>query len=60
MKISDEIFNLTFDRRIPLYTTIEVTYRCNLNCVHCYLPLSYRTKKFMSKELLKRTIKELS
>ena len=25
--------------RIPLGGTIELTYRCNLNCVHCYCNL---------------------
>ena len=24
-------------RRIPIEGTVETTYRCNLNCVHCYV-----------------------
>ncbi len=27
----------TFDRRIPLTAHCELTYRCNLACVHCYV-----------------------
>jgi MoaA/NifB/PqqE/SkfB family radical SAM enzyme len=25
-----------FDKRIPQEGTFELTYRCNLNCAHCY------------------------
>ena len=28
-------FNTT-DKRVPLYGQIELTYRCPLDCVHCY------------------------
>ncbi|MDI6642250.1 MAG: radical SAM protein, partial [Elusimicrobiota bacterium] len=35
--ISTEIFNLTYKKNIPLYTVFEITYRCNLNCCHCYI-----------------------
>lgn len=24
------------DRRVPLYGHVDVTYRCNLRCIHCY------------------------
>ena len=60
MTISDEIFNLTFKNRIPLYTTIEVTYKCNLQCIHCYLPTNCRTKKDLSTDVIKKTIKNIS
>ena len=30
-----ESFN-TIDKRVPLYGQIELTYRCPLDCVHCY------------------------
>jgi radical SAM protein with 4Fe4S-binding SPASM domain len=59
MNISDEIFDLTFKNRIPLYTTLEVTYKCNLDCVHCYIPKHYRIKKDLNFEIIKKTIKEI-
>lgn len=31
-----------YSNRIPVDGTIELTYRCNLNCVHCYIPPNYR------------------
>lgn len=42
MSLSDELFSLSFKDRIPLYTTLEITYRCNLSCIHCYIPKEYR------------------
>ncbi len=59
MKVSEEIFNITFQKRIPLYTTIEITYKCNLNCIHCYLPEYYKTKKTMTTEKIKNVIKQI-
>ncbi|MFQ3675258.1 MAG: radical SAM protein [Endomicrobiia bacterium] len=59
MTISDEIFDITFKNRIPLYTTIEVTYKCNLKCIHCYLPTNYRTKKDLSTEVIKKVIRDI-
>jgi radical SAM protein with 4Fe4S-binding SPASM domain len=37
-------------KRIPLRVMFELTYRCNFNCRHCYLPLEYR-KTAKSREL---------
>ncbi|MBN2302214.1 MAG: radical SAM protein [Lentisphaerae bacterium] len=31
-----KILQKTFDKRIPLSAHIELTYRCNLSCIHCY------------------------
>lgn len=31
-----EILEKAFNRKIPINAQIELTYRCNLNCVHCY------------------------
>jgi radical SAM protein with 4Fe4S-binding SPASM domain len=40
--LSDEEFirqfqNKALAQRIPLSGSVELTYRCNLNCIHCYL-----------------------
>ncbi len=32
-----EFYQLTFERRHPLFAMIELTYRCNLRCHHCYI-----------------------
>jgi MoaA/NifB/PqqE/SkfB family radical SAM enzyme len=31
-----KILQKTFERKIPFNAQIELTYRCNLSCVHCY------------------------
>ena len=37
-EVSDnKIFTKARERFIPLNATFELTYRCNLSCVHCYL-----------------------
>lgn len=37
--------------RIPVNGTLEMTYRCNLNCVHCYCNLAVSDAKARSQEL---------
>jgi radical SAM protein with 4Fe4S-binding SPASM domain len=32
----DGVLRAAFERCVPLYTTFEITQRCNLRCVHCY------------------------
>ncbi|MFH1191651.1 MAG: radical SAM protein [Candidatus Omnitrophota bacterium] len=32
------------DKSFPLRVMFELTYRCNFNCKHCYVPKSYRKK----------------
>lgn len=38
-------------RRIPVNGTIELTYRCNLNCVHCYCNLAVNDTTAREQEL---------
>jgi len=41
----EQFITIARERRIPLVGSIELTYRCNLGCVHCYLgPQSERHK----------------
>lgn len=35
---SARLFELTVQKLIPFSMTVEITYRCPLRCVHCYLP----------------------
>jgi len=30
------------EKRFPLRAMLEITYRCNFNCLHCYIPESFR------------------
>jgi radical SAM protein with 4Fe4S-binding SPASM domain len=39
------------DKRIPLTGSIEVTARCNLRCVHCYINLPLNDRAAQEKEL---------
>jgi len=38
------IHNSAKDRGFPLRVMFELTYRCNFDCKHCYVPLNYRRK----------------
>jgi len=38
----DVIIKKALEKNIPLYATIELTYRCNLKCVHCFIPEGLR------------------
>ncbi len=46
-------------RRVPLNATVELTYRCNNNCVHCYCSLPASHRKAMSTELSTEEVKTL-
>jgi radical SAM protein with 4Fe4S-binding SPASM domain len=46
-------------RRIPLDGTIETTYRCNLNCVHCYVNEPAGSREERERELSLERLKQL-
>ncbi len=39
--------------KIPTYATIELTYGCNLRCVHCYNPTHVARNELMTEEILR-------
>lgn len=39
------------EERLPLVGSLELTYRCNLNCVHCYCNLPVGDRAAQAKEL---------
>ncbi|HOI95870.1 MAG TPA: radical SAM protein [Syntrophobacter fumaroxidans] len=39
------------ERRIPLHGTIETTFRCNLNCVHCYVSKPFHSGRTRAREM---------
>jgi radical SAM protein with 4Fe4S-binding SPASM domain len=46
-------------RRIPIDGTIETTYRCNLNCVHCYVNEPADSQDVRARELPTRRLMSL-
>jgi len=51
--------NQAFEQRIPLKATIELTYGCNLRCVHCYNP-THKAKGELSTQDFYRIIDQLA
>ena len=47
----EQFITMARQRRIPLAGSIELTYRCNLGCVHCYLGSRGERQKHRAKEL---------
>lgn len=53
MHFSDFISELLEKRcgRVPLFGTLETTFRCNLNCIHCYVNQPVHEPKIQNREL---------
>ncbi len=51
--------NQAFEKRIPVKATIELTYGCNLRCVHCYNP-THKAKGELSTQEFYRSIDQLA
>lgn len=47
------------DRRFPLGGMFELTDRCNMNCVHCYINQPATNKTVVDKELSTRQVKNI-
>lgn len=59
---SGNLFNRSFDLQKPLRGQIELTYRCNLHCVHCYTDCFNNPadiKKEMTTDMIFRLIDEI-
>ncbi len=48
------------DAQIPVRSSFELTYGCNLNCVHCYNPTHRRLPHEISTEKIYKTLEEIS
>jgi radical SAM protein with 4Fe4S-binding SPASM domain len=46
-------------RRLPIQGTVETTFRCNLNCVHCYVNQPVRDRAARERELGTARLKTL-
>ena len=61
--ITSRLTEISLNKNIPLIGTLELTYRCPLKCVHCYLPqtqgrLPVLKKKELSTEDWKRVLRQ--
>lgn len=45
MQLLAELNNISLNKNIPLFLTLELTKKCPLNCIHCYLPTSHKIEK---------------
>jgi len=45
--------------RLPLSGSIEITFKCNLRCIHCYIP-DYSGRGEMSTDEIKRILSEVA
>ena len=50
-KIMDRISEKAFEKRIPLNIHYELTSKCNLNCIHCYVVKSEKKKELEYEEV---------
>ncbi len=53
------LWKRTEEKRIPLSAEIELTERCNNNCVHCYINLAANDEEAKKRELSFREIRDL-
>ncbi|MCB4790944.1 MAG: radical SAM protein [Elusimicrobia bacterium] len=58
MKPQVNLFNITYEKKIPLSCIFELTRKCNLNCVHCYLDKS-AGKEQLSTARVKNILRQL-
>lgn len=49
-RFQERILDRIRAKRIPVHGTLEPTLRCNLQCVHCYIPTDYRARRELTYE----------
>lgn len=50
-EFGERLNSLTADKRLPLVASFDLTERCNLNCVHCYINQSAGDREIRAREL---------
>jgi radical SAM protein with 4Fe4S-binding SPASM domain len=55
-EFSEQIHGKIIKQRHPLDGTFELTFRCNLNCSHCYCNLSPKDKASQARELTTKEV----
>ncbi len=58
-ELAGRIRKQAYENRIPLSGTLELTYRCNNNCVHCYCNLPAGDRSARSRELSGSQVKAI-
>ncbi|MEK6693359.1 MAG: radical SAM protein [Nitrospirota bacterium] len=48
---SNVFHNRNLDKRVPISGSLELTFRCNNNCIHCYCNIPANDRNEMSKEM---------
>ncbi len=60
LKLPDfHLWKRTEEKRIPLSAEIELTERCNSNCIHCYINLSVDDEEAKKRELSFEEIRDI-
>jgi len=60
LKLPDfHLWKRTEEKRIPIFAEIELTERCNNNCVHCYINLPADDEEAKKRELSFREIRDI-
>jgi radical SAM protein with 4Fe4S-binding SPASM domain len=55
----EDIGRWIIERDVPIYSTIEVTWRCNLRCIHCDMEAPKKDKEELSTEEIKDILRQL-
>ncbi|MDD2732085.1 MAG: PqqD family peptide modification chaperone [Candidatus Pacebacteria bacterium] len=55
----DELREEAIRRRIPLVGHFDISYRCNLNCVHCYI-VPQKSRQELTTEEIKNILEQLA
>ncbi|MDO9530035.1 MAG: hypothetical protein Q7J27_12885, partial [Syntrophales bacterium] len=50
-QFGERLYDEVVAKRIPLSGSLELTFRCNLRCAHCYCNLSANDRDIIEKEL---------
>lgn len=50
---------LSMGNNFPTVCKFELTYRCNLKCIHCFIPHYFRAQKELTKKQIKEFLMEL-
>jgi pyruvate-formate lyase-activating enzyme len=58
-KLWTKIHQQAEENHLPLRVMFELTYRCNFNCRHCYVPKSWRRRKELSSAGVHDIIRQL-
>lgn len=56
----EDIGRWIIERDTPIYATIEVTWQCNLHCIHCDMEPPKKDEKELSTEEIKEILRQLA